>query len=152
MAISHSRGSGEGQANPPAAVLIALYASPPIDDRSEAGCYSTQLLCMSPSSDPPPAKPKITADERRQRDAERLQIIRLRMLVGQALHDRGITTPAAIGAAIGMAPAEATKLMTGKQWRAGDVELLEAAAASLRLQVPGYAASLNETTYHRTKK
>jgi hypothetical protein len=91
---------------------------------------------MNSSFDPPPAKPKITADERRQRDAERLQIIRLRMLVGQALHDRGISTPAAIGAAIDMSPAEAVKLMTGKQWRAGDVALLEAAAMRLGLKVP----------------
>ncbi len=81
------------------------------------------------------AKPKISPEERRRRDAERLQIIRLRMLVGQALHDRGITTPAAIGAAIGMPAAEAIKLMTGKQWRAGDVALLEDAAARLGLQV-----------------
>ncbi|WP_157033998.1 hypothetical protein [Belnapia moabensis] len=105
----------------------------------------------SPLSDLP-TKPKLTAEDRRQRDADRLQTIRLRMLVGQALHDRGIKTPAAIGAAIGMPAAEATKLMTGKQWRAGDVALLEAAATKLRLQVPGCAASLNGTTHHQTKK
>ena len=64
------------------------------------------------------------------------------MLVGQALHDRGITTPAAMGAAIGMPAAEATKLLTGKQWRAGDVALLEAAATRLGLQVPSPNPSL----------
>ena len=88
---------------------------------------------MSPFFDTPTAKPKITADERRQRDADRLQTIRLRMLVGQALHDRGITTLSAIGAAIGMSPVDAVKLMTGKQWRAGDVALLGAAAMRLGL-------------------
>ena len=89
----------------------------------------------SPLSDLP-AKPKLTAEERRRRDADRLQTIRLRMLVGQALHDRGITTPTAISTAIGMLTAEATKLMTGKQWRASDVALFEAAAARLGLVVP----------------
>jgi hypothetical protein len=81
-------------------------------------------------------KPKISSAERRERDADRLQTIRLRMLVGQALHDRGIITQAAIGAAIGMPTAEATKLMTSKQWRASDVALLEAAAMRLGLLVP----------------
>lgn len=89
----------------------------------------------SPTSDLP-IKPKLTAAERRQRDADRLHIIRLRVLIGQALHDRGITTPATIGAAIGLSLAEATKLLNGKQWRAGDVALLEATAMRLGLQVP----------------
>src|SRR4051794_13969316 len=57
----------------------------------------------------PPAKPKLTAEERRRRDADRLQTIRLRMLVGQALHDRGITTLAGIGAAIDMRHAAARR-------------------------------------------
>jgi hypothetical protein len=35
-----------------------------------------------------------------------------------------------------MSPAEATKLLRGHQWREGDVALLQAAAARLRLQVP----------------
>jgi len=35
-----------------------------------------------------------------------------------------------------MPAAEAIKLMTGKQWRAGDVALLEAAAMRLGLNVP----------------
>ena len=91
--------------------------------------------------DTPPAKPKLSPAERRQRDVDRLQTIRLRMLVGQALHDRGITTPGAIAAAIGMPVAEATKLMTGKQWRAGDVVLLEAAAMRLGLPLPASAGS-----------
>ncbi len=87
-----------------------------------------------------PAKPKLTAEDRRCRDADRLQTIRLRMLVGQALHDRRIKTPADMGAALGMPPADAVKLMTGKQWREGDVALLEAAAAKLGLRVPDAAS------------
>jgi hypothetical protein len=58
------------------------------------------------------------------------------MAVGRELEDRGIITPAAIGAALGMPPAEASKLLTRSQWRKGDVALLEAAAARLGLQVP----------------
>jgi hypothetical protein len=93
-------------------------------------------MSLPPDGPTLPVKPKLTAEERRRRDADRLQTIRLRMLVGQALHDRGITTPAAIGAAIGIPAAEAIKLMTGKQWRAGDVALLEATAMRLGLNVP----------------
>jgi hypothetical protein len=84
----------------------------------------------------PPAKPKITAEERRRRDADRLKTIRLRLAIGRELDDRGITTPAEIGVALGMPPAEATKLLTRHQWREGDVEQLEAAAIHLGLQVP----------------
>ena len=93
-----------------------------------------------PPDQPPPAsppeKPKLTPEERRARQADRLTTIRLRMLIGRELDDRGITTPAAIGEALGMPAAEATKLLTRHQWREGDVALLEAAAARLGLQVP----------------
>src|SRR5687768_11707519 len=75
----------------------------------------------------PPAKPKITAEERRRRDADRLKTIRLRLAIGRELDDRGITTPVEIGVALGMPPAEATKLLTRHQWREGDIEQLEAA-------------------------
>ncbi len=85
-----------------------------------------------PPDQPPPAKPKLTPEERRARQADRLTTIRLRMAIGRELDERGITTPAAIGEALGMAPAEATKLLTRHQWREGDVALLEAAAARLR--------------------
>jgi hypothetical protein len=63
-------------------------------------------------------------------------MIRLKMAIGRELDDRGITTPAEIGAALGMPPVEATKLLTGRQWREGDVALLEAAAARLAVEVP----------------
>ena len=55
------------------------------------------------------------------------------MAIGRELDERGITTPAAIGAALGMPAAEATKLLTRHQWREGDVALLQAAAARLGL-------------------
>ena len=86
---------------------------------------------------PPAAKPKLSAEERRARQADRLTTIRLRMAIGRELDERDITTPAAIGEALGMPAAEATKLMTGRQWRDGDVARLQAAAARLGLQVPG---------------
>ena len=88
---------------------------------------------MPPS---PPSKPKTSAQERRARQADRLTTIRLRMAIGRELEDRGITTPAAIGAALGMPAAEATSLLTRHQWREGDVALLRAAAARLGVQVP----------------
>ena len=84
-----------------------------------------------PSPASPPAKPKLTAEERRARQADRLTTIRLRLAIGRELEDRGITTPAAIGAALGMPGAEAIKLLTRHQWREGGVALLQAAAAQL---------------------
>jgi predicted flap endonuclease-1-like 5' DNA nuclease len=94
---------------------------------------------LPPDQSPPsaPAKPKLTPEERRIRQADRLTTIRLRMAIGRELDDRGITTPADIGAALGMPPAEATKLLRGHQWREGDVARLQAAAARLGVQVPG---------------
>ena len=97
---------------------------------------------MSPRPDQPPpslpfAKPKLTSEERRARQADRLITIRLRMAIGRQLEERGITTPAAIGVALGMPAAEAVKLLSRHQWREGDVALLQAAAARLGVQVPG---------------
>jgi hypothetical protein len=90
-----------------------------------------------PPDQPPPAsppeKPKQSAAERRLRYEDRLKTIRLRMMIGRELDDRDITTPAAIGEALGMPAAEATSLMTRRQWRGGDIERLQAAAARLGL-------------------
>jgi hypothetical protein len=58
------------------------------------------------------------------------------MLIGRELEDRGITMPAAIGAALGMPPAEATSLLTRHQWREGDVARLQAAAMRLGVHAP----------------
>jgi hypothetical protein len=82
---------------------------------------------------PSPDKPKLSVEERRARQADRLASIRLRMAIGRELDEQGITTPAAIGVALGMPAAEATKLLTRHQWREGDVALLQAAAARLGL-------------------
>jgi len=59
---------------------------------------------MSPDQppSPPPAKPKLSSEERRIRQADRLKCIRLRMAIGKELDDRDITTPTAIGQALGM--------------------------------------------------
>src|SRR3954462_14614520 len=89
---------------------------------------------LPPSS--PSAKPKLSAEERRARRADRLTTIRLRMAIGRELEDCGITTPAAIGAALGMPAAEATSLLTRPQWREGDVARLQAAAAQLGILAP----------------
>jgi hypothetical protein len=107
--------------------------------QDDAGHRHDYLACMNlPPDQPPalPAKPKLSAEERRARHADRLIIIRLRMLIRRELDDRDITTPAEIGAALGMPTVEATKLMSRHQWREGDVAQLEAAAARLGVQVP----------------
>src|SRR6478735_7749233 len=95
-------------------------------------------MSLSPDQPPPAlAKPKLMSEERRARQADRLVTIRLRMAIGRELEDRGITTPAAIGEALGMPATEATKLLRGHQWREGNVALLQAAAARLGVKVPG---------------
>ena len=93
---------------------------------------------------PPPAKPKLTAAERKAREADRLASIRLRVTIGRELDERGITDQAGIGAALGMPALEATKLLTRHQWREDDVALLKAAAARLGVQVPGVTINGSE--------
>ena len=95
------------------------------------------LLPDQPPPAPPPEKPKLTPEERRARQADRLAMIRLRMLIGRELEERGIITPVAIGAALGMPGVEAIRLLIRRQWREGDVARLQAAAARLGVQVPG---------------
>jgi hypothetical protein len=85
----------------------------------------------------PSPKPKLSAEERRSRQAARQATIRLRMAIWRHLDDRGITTLAALAAAFGMPPAEAARLLRGRVWRGGDVARLEAVAARLGVQVPG---------------
>ncbi|WP_157033918.1 hypothetical protein [Belnapia moabensis] len=91
-------------------------------------------MSLLPDHSPTTRKPS-SAEERRARDADRLRIIRLRVTIGRELDDRGITTPAGIGEALGMPAAEATALLSRKLRREGDVALLEAAAARLGVQV-----------------
>jgi hypothetical protein len=69
------------------------------------------------------------------RQAERLLTIRLRYTINTHLQDRGVTNPAAIGAVMGLPAAEATGLLTRRQWRAGDVAALQAVAERLGLQI-----------------
>ena len=83
-----------------------------------------------------PAKPRLTVEERRTRQAEQLMKIRYRVEIGRQLEDQAHTTPAAIGAALGMPPAEAIALLSRKHWREGDLTLLEAAAARVGVRVP----------------
>jgi hypothetical protein len=105
-----------------------------------AAATTSHGMSLPPDQPPPsspPEKPKMSAEEKRIRQEDRLASIRLRMAIGRELDERDITTPAAIGEALGMPPAEATKLLTRHQWREDDVDLLKAAAARLGLQVPG---------------
>ena len=55
--------------------------------------------CMTGQDVPPPAKPKLSAKERQAREADRLMAIRLRVMIGRELENRGIEDPAEIGAA-----------------------------------------------------
>ena len=112
-----------------------ILGGPPLP-KATAAAYRPSMS-LPPEQPPAPAKPKLSAEERRARDTDRLTTIRLRMLIFRELDDRDITTPAAIGEALGMSAAEATKLLRGHQWREGDVALLQAAAARLGLQVTG---------------
>src|SRR5215213_2589541 len=96
-----------------------------------------------PEDAPPPAKPKLSAQETRRRREERLAALRLRMAIGRELDERGIGEPAAVGAALGMPAAEATGLLTRHQLREGDVALLSAAAARLGLPADEVAAGLH---------
>jgi two-component system, chemotaxis family, protein-glutamate methylesterase/glutaminase len=84
----------------------------------------------------PRSKPKLTSQERQILREDRLKTIRLRMAIWQELDARGITTPDAIGAAIGMPVAEAHGLLTRRPSRGGDVAALEAVVARLGAQVP----------------
>jgi hypothetical protein len=87
------------------------------------------------TQDTPPPRPKLTPAEQRHRREDRIACIRLRMAIGQALDDRGITTPDAIGQALGMSGSEAVGLLRRRQWREGEVAALLAAAARLGLTV-----------------
>jgi hypothetical protein len=96
----------------------------------------TSLLPDQPPPSPP-LKPKLTAEERRPREADRRKMAQLRMMIWQALDDQGITnTPVDLGAAFRMPGTAAFRLMTGRQWREGEVAMLEAVAVRLGLQVP----------------
>ena len=96
-------------------------------------------MSLPPDQPPPaPAKPKLTLEERRARKADRLTTIRLQMAIGRELEERGITTPAEIGAALGMPGVEAIRLLIRHQWREGDVARLQAAAARLGVQAPDH--------------
>jgi hypothetical protein len=86
---------------------------------------------MNLPADPPPPKAKLTAEARRAQAEERLKIIRLRMLIGRALSEQGLTTPATIGAALDMPAGEALALLSRKQRRDGDLARLEAVARRL---------------------
>ena len=74
-------------------------------------------MSLFPDQPPPspPEKPKLSAEERRARYTDRLTTIRLRMLIFRELDDRDITTPAAIGEALGMSAAEAASLLIQRQ-------------------------------------
>ena len=93
-------------------------------------------MSLVPDPPSPAAKPKLSADERRAREADRLKTIRLRMAINRELDNRGITDPAAIGKVLGMPALEANKLLIRRQWHEGDVARLEAVAAQLGVQVP----------------
>lgn len=106
-------------------------------------------MILFPDQPPPPAKPKLSAQQRQARRADQLRTIRLRMLIGNELDARSIMDPTAIGVALGMPGAEAVKLLSRHQWRDGDVALLEAAAIRLGLPLPEEPATWLTGRGHR---
>jgi hypothetical protein len=138
QAAGRIRGDPKPTSSSARALNLVEQPRDPLEHRRSR--FLTPSMSLFPDQPPPaspPAKPKLTPEERRARQADRLTTIRLRMLIGRELEDRGITTPAAIGAALGMPAAEAVKLLRRHQWREGDVAQLQAAAAQLGVQRPG---------------
>jgi hypothetical protein len=84
----------------------------------------------------PPARPKLTPEEIRAREADRLASNRLRMAIIRKLDEQGITDPHAVALAFCMRARDADKLLIRHRWREGDAVLLQAAAARLGVQVP----------------
>lgn len=80
--------------------------------------------------------PPLAPEEVQAREAERLNAARLRLMLWWALNDRDIVAPRKIGALFGMPRQDAVSLLDRKQWREGDLLLLEVAAARLGVHVP----------------
>jgi hypothetical protein len=91
-------------------------------------------MSLPPDDQIPPAKPKLTAEERRRREADRLASVYLRMAISRELDERH-TDLLALASTLGLPAVEVNKLLTRHQWREGDLLLLEVAAARLGLQV-----------------
>jgi hypothetical protein len=85
-----------------------------------------------PRLSPPSRFKRISIEERQSRDAERLKASLLREALDRALGAR-TRDPSEIGALIGLPAMAAEKLLTRRQWREGDLALLEAAAVRLGL-------------------
>lgn len=67
-------------------------------------------------------------------------MIRLRMAIGRELDAEGIEEASKIAAIFGRPAKEVGKLMSWRQWREGDLALLEAAVARLGVQVADEAS------------
>ena len=85
---------------------------------------------------PTPAKPKLPSDKRRAREADRLKTIRLRVTIGRELDNRGITSSAEIGAALGIPGCRGGQAADPAPVARRRCGALEAAAARLGLLVP----------------
>lgn len=105
--------------------------TPPSFAMRRRGSHPRAMSIVVTEADTAAAKPKLTSAERRARQADKLTMIRVRMAIWREMDERGITTPAEIGEALGMPAAEATGLLNRHQWREGDVARLEAAATRL---------------------
>jgi hypothetical protein len=62
-----------------------------------------------------PSKPKMTAEERRARQRDRLTSIRPRMAILRELDERGMSTPIEVGKALGMSLSKTTDLLNRHQ-------------------------------------
>jgi hypothetical protein len=79
---------------------------------------------------------RISVEVRRTMDAERIRASNLRMVIDRELEAKGIRDPSELAAAFGLSAMKAERLLTRRQWRLGDLALLEALAVRLGVEVP----------------
>jgi hypothetical protein len=79
---------------------------------------------------------RISVEVRRSMDAERIKASNLRMAIDRELEAKGIRDPSELAATFGLSAMKAERLLTRRQWRLGDLVLLEAMAVRLGVEVP----------------
>jgi hypothetical protein len=83
-----------------------------------------------------PATPPLSAEQRKARADEWLEVIRLRVLISQELDHHGVKSAAQIGEVLGLNAMEAHSLLSARRWHEGDLARLQAAAERLGISAP----------------
>ncbi|HEY8612355.1 MAG TPA: hypothetical protein VIL69_13815 [Roseomonas sp.] len=84
----------------------------------------------------PRTRPQRSAEEEKARLAARQRGKLLQVVISRELDNRGITTQAAVGEAVGLPGTKAVTLLSKRTLREDDLAELEAVAARLEVQVP----------------